>query len=196
MFQFLSPRIAKYRLLRLSILSVGVGLGLGIAPARGLPSDFGLKAPARVEALLQTPLQRPQVDDDKPSAQKLTVPGLWWADRQFGDKMVLDWSAYRRPNDLSSQVRAIIRPDLWSRYSYLERYAFLRRFGSTTSAAGYHLLVLDRQNYLLGSYTCDFPAQTKPAPIHPSKQQLARLAKSVKAPCNVWISPVYGSEFF
>jgi hypothetical protein len=183
--------------LRLSILSTGIALGLLAAPGNALPADFGLRAPAQVETLLQTPVQKPQVKADTPSDKSLTVPGLWWANQQFGDKMVQNWFAYRRPEDRSSQVRAIIRPDLWSRYTYLERYAFLKRFGATSSAAGYHLLVLDRQNYLLGAYTCEFPNRVKPAPLNPWKQRLAPLASPpIKAPCSVWISPVYGSEFF
>jgi hypothetical protein len=196
MFQSLSPRIVRYKCLSLSVLSIGITLGIFVNPGHTLPSDSGLKAPDKVEQLLQTPLPKPQVNDEKPSAKSLTVPGLWWANQQFGDKMVLNWFAYRRPEARSSQVRAIIRPDLWSRYTYLERYAFLKRFGSTTSAAGYHLLVLDRQNYLLGSYTCEFPNRVKPLPLNPWEQRVAAPSNPIKVPCNVWISPVYGSEFF
>jgi hypothetical protein len=193
----LSPLRARYQGLGLSILSIGIALGGGVIPAGyALPSDFGLKAPSAVEQLLQAPLPKPQANDNKPSPKSLTVPGLWWANQQFGDKMVLNWLAYRRPEARSSQVRAIIRPDLWSRYTYLERYAFLKRFGSTTSAAGYHLLVLDRQNYLLGSYTCDFPNQAKPSPLNPWEQRMAAPSSPIKAICSAWISPVYGSEFF
>ena len=192
-----SCRSSVHKFLRLSLLSTGIVLGLLSSPGDALPADFGLKAPAQVERLLQTPVQKPQVKADTPSDKSLTVPGLWWANQQFGDKMVQNWFAYRRPEDSSSQVRAIIRPDLWSRYTYLERYAFLKRFGATSSAAGYHLLVLDRQNYLLGAYTCEFPSRVKPAPLNPWEQRLAPLASPpIKAPCSVWISPVYGSEFF
>ncbi len=180
-----------------SIPNIGIMLGLLAAPGYALPADFGLRAPAQVETLLQTPVHNPQVKSDSPSDKSLTVPGLWWANQQFGDKMVQDWFAYRHPEDRSSQVRAIIRPDLWSRYTYLERYAFLKRFGATSSAAGYHLLVLDRQNYLLGAYTCEFSNQVQPAPLSPWEQRLAPLASPpIKAPCSVWISPVYGSESF
>jgi hypothetical protein len=165
-------------------------------PGQTLAVGFGLDAPAAVERLLKTPVQRPQVNANSPSAKSLTVPGLWWANEQFGDKMLVNWFAYRRPQDQSSQVRAIIRPDLWSRYTYLERYAFLKRFGATTSSAGYHLLVLDRQNYLLGSYTCEFPNTVKPALLNPWEQRSRLTSPAIKAPCSVWISPVYGTEFF
>jgi hypothetical protein len=187
----------KQRLLSLSIACASPCLGVLMEPRQSLAVGFGLDAPAAVEKLLKTPVQRPQVNANTPSEKSLTVPGLWWANEQFGDKMLVNWFAYRRPQDESSQVRAIIRPDLWSRYTYLERYAFLKRFGATTSAAGYHLLVLDRQNYLLGSYTCAFPNTVKPALLNPWEQRSARLTSpAIKAPCSAWISPVYGTEFF
>jgi hypothetical protein len=188
----------KHRYLsRLSLLCVISWLGLFTDTTPVSAIGFGLDAPPSVEQLLKTPVQKPQVKANQPSERSLTVPGLWWANQQFGDKMLTNWFAYRRPQDRSSQVRAIVRPDLWSRYTYLERYAFLKRFGATTSAAGYHLLVLDRQNYLLGSYTCDFPNDVKPAPLNPWERRSARLTTpAIKAPCSVWISPVYGTEFF
>ena len=183
--------------LSFGLLGLSACLGLLCDPRPLLASDFGLKAPDSVLELLQTPVQKPQVKANTPSEKSLTVPGLWWANQQFGDKMLTNWFAYRRPEDHSSQVRAVIRPDLWSRYTYLERYAFLKRFGATTSAAGYHLLVLDQQNYLLGSFTCEFPANVKPALLNPWEQRQARLTvPPIKAPCKVWISPVYGTEFF
>jgi hypothetical protein len=197
MFTSLSPSRQTYRCLSFS-LSCGITcFGVLTSPGQVLSADFGLKAPDPVLKLLQTPVQKPQVKANTPSETSLTVPGLWWANQQFGDKMLTNWFAYRRPEDHSSQVRAVIRPDLWSRYTYLERYAFLKRFGATTSAAGYHLLVLDQQNYLLGSYTCEFPNNVKPALLNPWEQRRARLTSPpIKAPCSVWISPVYGTEFF
>jgi hypothetical protein len=194
MFTSLSPNRKISRLL--SLFCASTCLGLLTHPGKVLAAGFGLDAPQAVEALLKIPVQKPQVNANKPSETSLTVPGLWWANQQFGDKMLTNWFAYRRPQDHSSQVRAVIRPDLWSRYTYLERYAFLKRFGATTSAAGYHLLVLDRQNYLLGSYTCDFPNDVKPALLNPWEQRSRLTSPPIKALCSVWISPVYGTEFF
>jgi hypothetical protein len=196
MFTSLSSRRKQQTWLSLGLLCISTCIGLLSNSKQVLSADFGLQAPALVETLLQTPVKKPHVKANNPSETSLTVPGLWWANQQFGDKMVINWFAYRRPEDRSSQVRAIIRPDLWSRYTYLERYAFLRRFGATTSAAGYHFLVLDRQNYLLGSYTCEFPDTAKPAPLNPWEQRSDLRSPPIKAPCSVWISPVYGSEFF
>lgn len=176
------------------LLALAIAASPPSAQALPPPRDLGLNAPPQVQTLFETPLPTPQVNAETPSDWSLTVPGLWWANQQFGDKMVMNWFAYRQPQARNSQVRAIVRPDLWSRYTYFERFAFLKRFGLTTSAAGYHLLVLDRQNYLLGAYTCQFPAQVQPAPLYPWRYQSS--VSALQAPCNVWISPVYGVELF
>jgi hypothetical protein len=151
------------------------------------------QAPPKVLELLKLPLSVPEVTAQTPSKKSLTLPSLWWANEQFGDKMVLNWFTYPQSQANNSQVRLVIRPDLWSRYTYLERYAFLRRFGASTSAAGYNLLVLDRQNYPLGAYTCEFSPQVKPAPLFPWEQKRSP-SPHRQTRCNAWISPVYDTQ--
>ncbi len=155
-----------------------------------------MKAPAKVLELIETRLAAAQVTDQTPSSKRLTIPGVWLANRLFGDKMVANWFAYRRTQDSNSQVRLIVRSDLWSRYTTLERYALLTRFGRSASVAGYHLLVLDRQNFPLGAHTCQFPPQTKPYPLYPWVQGLPSSPSSSQVSCRVWVSPVYGSQSF
>jgi hypothetical protein len=179
---------------------IGFGLLLTLNPgasqAQTIPPTE-LSAPPKVLELLQATVRAPQVTQDQPSDESLTVPGLWWADQLFGEKMVTRWSVYRRPQANDSQVRAIVRPDLWSRYTYLERFAFLRRFGATTSATGYHLLVLDRRDYPLGAYTCDFATGTRPAVLYPWLRSTPSDRRLTLQPvCNAWISPVYNGSFF
>jgi hypothetical protein len=154
-----------------------------------------LKAPPKVVELIETRLASAQVSDQTPNPKSLTIPGVWLANRLFGDKMVVNWFAYRRPQDGNSQVRLIVRSDLWSRYTSLERYSFLTRFGKSASVAGYHLLVLDRQNFPLGAHTCQFSAQTKPYTLYPWTHGFSSpTALSPQSPCRVWVSPVYGSQ--
>lgn len=153
------------------------------------------EAPPKVLELLRTPLNAPEVTAQTPSRSSLTLPSLWWTNEQFGNKMVLNWLTYPKAEANLSQVRLVVRPDLWSRYTYLERYAFLRQFGSAASAAGYNLLILDRQNYPLGSYTCGFPQPLKPAPLFPWEQaKRPSLPLSPQTRCSAWISPVYASQ--
>lgn len=151
------------------------------------------QAPLKVLELLKSPLSPPEVTDQTPSPESLTLPSLWWANEQFGDKMVLNWFTYPKAQAINSHIRLVIRPDLWSRYTYLERYAFLRRFGASTSTAGYNLLVLDRQNYPLGAYTCEFFPQVKPAPLFPWEQKRSP-SPNLQTRCNAWISPVYDTQ--
>ncbi len=165
-------------------------LGNGVQPASAQTQAPIEQAPPKVLQLLRTPLRMPEVTAQTPSKNSLTLPSLWLANEQFGDKMVLNWFTYPQAQASNSQVRLVVRPDLWSRYSYLERYAFLREFGASTSAAGYHLMVLDRQNYPLGAYICEFSQQVKPAPLFPWEQKRSR-SPNAQARCNAWISPVY-----
>jgi hypothetical protein len=178
-------------------ISLGVFLMLnpGTSQAQTLPPEE-LSAPPKVLELLQAKLRTPQVTQNQPSEASLTVPGLWWADQLFGEKMVTRWSVHQNPQAIDSQVRAIVRPDLWSRYTYLERFAFLRRFGTTTSAAGYHLLVLDRRDYPLGAYICEFAAGTRPVVLYPwLRPTLSGHNRTQQPTCNAWISPVYNGSF-
>jgi hypothetical protein len=173
------------------ILSLsGLLWGTRVQPAPAQSPALIEQAPPRVLELLRAPLSAPEVTAETPSKNSLTLPSLWWANEQFGDKMVLNWFTYPQAQASSSQVRLVVRPDLWSRYTYLERYAFLRMFGASTSAAGYHLMVLDRQNYPLGAYICEFSQQVKPAPLFPWEQKQKR-PPNAQVRCNAWISPVY-----
>ncbi|MGB8699805.1 MAG: hypothetical protein WCD18_10345 [Thermosynechococcaceae cyanobacterium] len=199
----MNPRSRQRVLRSLACISSSVGSligGIAAGQAQILPSVLEFNAPSQVQTLLQTPLRSPQITDKTPSPERLTIPEIWWADQQFGDKMVVNWFAYRRPQDDKSQVRLVVRPDLWSRYSFLERYAFLKHFGLVTSAAGYQLIVLDRQNYPLGAYTCQFPTGTQPASLHPASRALpssgTKTLPNLRVPCQAWVSPVYGPQLF
>jgi hypothetical protein len=189
----------KLKILGVSLTFIALG-NVQMEAAQPPPKDGNeFNAPPKVMELLQTRLYPPQVSDQTPSRKSLTIPGLWWANRQFGDRMVVNWYVYRRPQDSNSQVRLIVRPDLWSRYTSLERYAFLTRFGTSTSAAGYHLIVLDRQNFPLGAYICEFAPQTDPYPLYPWLKKSpppSALPSIAQVPCRVWISPVYGTQLF
>jgi hypothetical protein len=192
-----SPRTFRRSLLRHMFLGSVLLLGIHTQTAQAqIPAPVE-QAPLKVVELLRSPLSAPEVTLQTPSKASLTLPSLWWANEQFGDKMVLNWFTYPQAQASNSQVRLVVRPDLWSRYTYLERYAFLRRFGASTSAAGYHLMVLDRQNYPLGAYTCEFSEQIKPAPLFPWQQKRSASSNSPtisQARCNAWISPAYDSQ--
>lgn len=89
----------------------------------------------------------------------LTVPSLWWADEQFGDKLLENWLAY--PN--KKRIDLIVNRQRWGLMDYYERYAFVHRMGavvrgnSETGETGYNLRVFNRQEpaLCLAAYTCE-----------------------------------------
>jgi hypothetical protein len=158
----------------------------------------GLVAPQEVTDLLQIRLRSPQVTGNTPSPTAYTAPSLWLTNQLHGDKLILEWLAYRRLQDNKSQVRLIVRSDLWRRYTYLERYSFLRNFGEATSAVGYQLLVLDRQSFPLAAHTCSFSPETRPLSTYPfrTSQTPPTLLAQPRVPCKLWMNPIYNAPAF
>lgn len=130
-----------------------------------------------------------------PSQRGLTVPSLWWADDQFGDKLVENWIAYARRSNAQARTDLIVRRALWNTLNYYERYAFVNRFGTVARDYGYNLLVFDRDNDLLAAYTCNFSQvapnyleevqdfRGSPVPDYVPGAQPSRL------PCQLWLNP-------
>jgi hypothetical protein len=158
----------------------------------------GLIAPPEVTDLLQIRLRSPQVTGKTPSPTTYSAPSLWLTNQLHGDKLILEWLAYRRLQDNKSQVRLIVRADLWRRYTYLERYSFLRNFGEATSAVGYQMLVLDRQNFPLAAHTCSFVPESRPLSTYPFRTTATPPAAPAppRVPCKLWMNPIYNSPAF
>ncbi|MFB2977041.1 hypothetical protein [Microseira sp. BLCC-F43] len=84
----------------------------------------------------------------------LTRPSLWWADEQFGNKLLNNWCAY--PNE--RRIDLIVNRQIWSLLTYLERYAFVNHFGTVARDFQYNVRVFNQQNTPLATYTCNFSA--------------------------------------
>lgn len=88
----------------------------------------------------------------------LTIPSLWWADEQFGDKLLENWLAY--PDE--KRIDLVVNRQIWGLMDYYQRYAFVHRMGTVvretgdTGDTGYNLRVFNRQEpeLCLASYTC------------------------------------------
>jgi hypothetical protein len=189
------PYCARFPVLAgLISLAIGQFCGASAIPLGGTELDI----PQEVSDLLEVRLRSPQVTDKNPSPITYTAPSLWLTNKLYGNKLILTWFAFRRPQDNKSQVRLIARPDLWRRYTYLERYRFLRNFGEAASSVGYHLLVLDRQNFPLAAHTCNFPQNAKPQALYPfeQKENPPKLLPKSAMPCKMWLNPIYGSSSF
>ena len=88
------------------------------------------------------------------SQTQLTRPSLWWADEQFGEKLLNNWCAY--PNE--RQIDLIVNRQIWSLLTYLQRYAFVNHFGTVARDFQYNLRVFNQQKTPLATYTCNFSA--------------------------------------
>jgi hypothetical protein len=182
-----------------TVLMMGLATALLQQPLQSLAAiDLpGLVAPAEVTDLLEVRLRSPQISGKTPSPIAYTAPSLWLTNQLHGDKLILEWFAFRRLQDNKSQVRLIVRPDLWRRYTYLERYSFLRNFGEAASAVGYQMLVLDRQNFPLAAHTCSFSPETRPLSIYPfHTSETPPTPAPGKVPCKLWMNPIYNSPAF
>lgn len=162
-------------------------------------SPLGNATPKELQKLLEQRPEKPVISSDTPSQQGFTVPSLWWTNQQYGEKLVLDWQAYGLGQIGTQQISVKVRPELWTRYTYFERYAFVLKFGTDASHFGYQLFVQDAQDLLLGSYTCDFteggPKQELPKS---QPQTLLESVHQVSKPlsCQLWLNPNYPRTVF
>ncbi|HEY9621726.1 MAG TPA: hypothetical protein V6C78_15300 [Crinalium sp.] len=96
---------------------------------------------------------------DTISQSGLTSPSLWWTDEQFGGKLLDNWLAYSGSDGTPRRVDLVVNPQVWSLYTYVERYAFVNQFGTAAWNYGYSTRVFTQQQDLLAAYICD-PATT------------------------------------
>ncbi|MEM6253867.1 MAG: hypothetical protein AAF821_13190 [Cyanobacteria bacterium P01_D01_bin.156] len=101
----------------------------------------------------------PSATADNPSDQQLTIPSLWWQERQQGDainpRLIDTWNAYE--SSVIPHVDVLVNAQIWPLLSYLEQYAFITQFGRSAKAYEYQLRVFTG-NRLVGSHVCDFTA--------------------------------------
>ncbi|MBD2093117.1 hypothetical protein H6F67_25055 [Microcoleus sp. FACHB-1515] len=84
----------------------------------------------------------------------LTLPSLWWTQEQFGGKLLATWIANAGLDGTPPRVDLIVNQQIWSSYSYLERYTFLNQFGTAAQDFGYSTRIFNRQQELLAAYIC------------------------------------------
>lgn len=98
---------------------------------------------------------RAVVTRDTVQASQLTLPSLWWADRQYGGKLLENWIAYPSETGEIQRIDLVVNRQLWGLYTYLERYQFVRRFGITALQFGYSIRVFNSRGAFLGAYWCE-----------------------------------------
>jgi hypothetical protein len=118
--------------------------------------------PLQVCLLEPTALEEPREDcpvgnvvtKDTISQTELTLPSLWWAHEQFGNKLLENWLAY--PD--KRRVDLVVSRQRWGLMDYLQRYEFVNHMGTVVRPDGYNLRVFNRQDPTLpiAAYTCNF----------------------------------------
>jgi hypothetical protein len=84
------------------------------------------------------------------SPQGTTIPSLWWTSEQFPAKLVTNWIANRRQN----QIYLLVNTQYWNILDYIDRYRTIDRFGRVAQSYGYNLKICNSQKIALARYTC------------------------------------------
>lgn len=85
------------------------------------------------------------------SPNSLTLPSLWWPEKQFDDYgglLVYNWLAYPR----QKRVDLIVNPQLWNIMDYISRYRFVHNFGTVARSYNYNLRVFSQNQKCLALY--------------------------------------------
>lgn len=98
---------------------------------------------------------------------QLTNPSLWWAKQLYGETLVDNWVTYMGAPNEPGRVDVVVNPQVWNAWNYLERYAFVDRFGVAAQRQGYNVRVFDWQSRFLAAYTCDFDELSRVSMLPP-----------------------------
>ncbi|WP_157620180.1 hypothetical protein [Synechococcus sp. PCC 7335] len=138
----------------------------GVAPIGGLSAELA-ELQSRLANMQALPLFLPKDRGELISAStrlsdtQLSEPSFAWIEDQLNERYgpnkrgqneaaITQWSTYRT-NDGLRYVDVIIDAGLWSQFTYFDRYAFVRQFGSAAIVEGYQLRVFhteDVDNYI------------------------------------------------
>jgi hypothetical protein len=94
------------------------------------------------------------VTADTVTAAAMTIPSLWWTSEQFPPKLVTNWIANRR----QQQIYLLVNTQYWNILDYVDRYRTINRFGRVAQGYGYNLKICNSQKIALADYSCDSPA--------------------------------------
>jgi hypothetical protein len=174
-------------------IAAGALLYLSPLPALGAlaPNLEGL--PPQVIAAWQAPTTTPVVESEVPSQLGLTIPSLWWVAEQFGGGLIDRWLAHPSANQGAGRVDLRVRPEIWNRYSYLDRYAFVNHMGLVSSDFGYNMLVFDTRQNVVAAYTCNF----NESGVNNANPGLAgTVGVKIFPRCQVWLNPNFSTRPF
>jgi hypothetical protein len=110
------------------------------------------------------------VTADTVSSQGMTIPSLWWTSEEFPTKLVTNWVANRRQN----QIFLLVNSQYWNILDYIDRYRTIDRFGRVAQSYGYNLSICNSQKITLAAYNCESTVDTSvvPASAHQNSCQI------------------------
>ncbi len=88
---------------------------------------------------------------DTVTSDGMTVPSLWWTSEQFPAKLIANWMANRR----QQQIYLVVNTQYWNLLDYIERYRTISKFGRVAASYGYNLKICNTQKISLAHYTCE-----------------------------------------
>jgi hypothetical protein len=116
------------------------------------------------------------VTADTVSPQGATVPSLWWTSEQFPAKLVTNWIADRRQN----QIYLLVNTQYWNILDYVDRYRAIDRFGRVAQSYGYNLKICNSQKIALARYTCE--------PITDPSETTKIIKTTAQNSCQIWLN--------
>lgn len=146
--------------LELSLFDSGASLDNGVITANTIKCDNGV------------------ITANTICQQGLTIPSLWWANEQFGGKVLDNWLAYPADGKTAARIDLVVNRQIWSLLDYLERYDFINHFGTVARDYGYNVRVFNYQKELLATYTCDFSTTPRLCNIQLDATGKSRLRRS------------------
>jgi len=132
-----------------------------LTPREALAHNVRLQPSAEPLNLNLLEQQNPSTDGsiitaDTLSQEEITIPSLWWADKQFGGKLLDTWIAYLNER----RIDLVVRPQFWSIQDYFGHYQFVNKMGTIAREYNqdyrYNIRVFNQLGEPLGAYTCDY----------------------------------------
>lgn len=111
------------------------------------------------------------VTADTVSAEGMTLPSFWWMSEQLPAKLVTNWIANRK----HQQVYVLVNSRYWNTLDYIEKYRTIDQFGRVAQGYGYNLKLCSSQKIIMASYSCN---STDNSP-----------ANLPRTSCQLWLSP-------
>ncbi|PSB41765.1 hypothetical protein [Chamaesiphon polymorphus] len=116
------------------------------------------------------------VTADTASPKGMTIPSLWWTSEQFPAKLVTNWVADRRQN----QIYVIVNTQYWNILDYIDRYRTIAKFGRVAYSYGYSLKICNTQKIAIARYTCNSTA----APVAATNST----PTTAQNTCQIWLN--------